>query len=62
MLLGPAMGSCTREGLETTLDPWFLAEDLCVVQWHARRCMLYLKCSNFECVGVTGACYQTPTK
>ena len=27
---------------ETTLDSWFLAEDLCVVQWHARRCMLYL--------------------
>ena len=24
------------------LDSWFLAEDLCVVQWHARRCMLYL--------------------
>ena len=24
------------------LDSWFLAEDLCVVQWHARRGMLYL--------------------
>ena len=33
---------CTREGLETALDSWFLAEDLSVVQWHTDRCMLYL--------------------
>jgi hypothetical protein len=30
---------CTREGLETALDSWFLAEDLCVVQWYAHHCM-----------------------
>ena len=39
-------GCCTRKGLETTLDSWFLAEDLCVVQWHARRCMLYLNANQ----------------
>ena len=32
---------CTREGLETVLDSWFLAEDLCVVQWYKHNCMLY---------------------
>ena len=30
-----------REGLETALDSWLLAEDLCVAQWYAHRCMLY---------------------
>ena len=33
---------CTREGLKTALDTWFLAEDLCDVQLHACRYMLYL--------------------
>ena len=39
---GRPWGCCTRIGIETTLDSWFLAEDLCVVQWHVCRCMLYL--------------------
>ena len=31
-----------RKGFGTVLDSWFIAEALCVVQWHARRCILYL--------------------
>ena len=43
MLLGKAMRMLyNREVLETALDSWFLAKDLCVVQWHMRCCILYL--------------------
>ena len=34
--------TCTREGIRTALDSWSLAEDLCVMQWHACLCMMYL--------------------
>ena len=37
-----------RIGLETTLDSWFLAENLCDLQWHARRCMLYLPIDDLQ--------------
>ena len=34
--------TCTREGIGAALDSWSLAEDLCVMQWHACLCMMYL--------------------
>ena len=32
---------CSGESLKTVFDSWLLAEDLCVVQWHAFRSVVY---------------------
>ena len=38
--LGRPWECCTREGLKTVLDLWFLAEDRFVAQWHVRHCIV----------------------
>ena len=39
---------CTREGLKTVLDSWFLAEDRFVAQWHVCHCIVCCMVTSYH--------------